>query len=97
MKFSVKPLDLLINFVPMKTTRIFTLLLFLVSALLANAQERTILQGKCVNENGRAIENVSVYYHDTLLVSITDENGGFTFENAKAGDKLRFAHMAYEP
>ena len=88
---------MLINFVPMKTTRIFTLLLFLVSALLANAQERTILQGKCMNENGRAIENVSVYYHDTLLVSITDENGGFTFENAKAGDKLRFAHMAYEP
>ncbi|MCR4848929.1 MAG: carboxypeptidase-like regulatory domain-containing protein [Bacteroidales bacterium] len=81
----------------MKTTRIFTLLFFLLLVFMAHAQERTILQGKCVNENGRAIENVSVYYHDTLLVSITDENGGFTFENAKASDKLRFAHMAYEP
>ena len=30
-------------------------------------------------------------------MSITDENGGFTFENAKVGDQLRFAHMAYEP
>ncbi len=88
---------MLINFVPMKTTRIFTLLFFLLLVFMAHAQERTILQGKCVNENGRAIENVSVYYHDTLLVSITDENGGFTFENAKASDKLRFAHMAYEP
>lgn len=97
MKFSVKPLDLLINFVPMKNIRIFTLIFFLLSAFMANAQERTILQGKCVNENGRAIENVSVYYQDSLLVSISDENGGFTFENAKAGDKLRFAHMAYEP
>ena len=81
----------------MKTTRIFTLLFFLLPVFTAYAQERTILQGKCINENGRAVENVSVYYHDTLLVSITDENGGFTFENAKAGDKLRFAHMAFEP
>lgn len=81
----------------MKTTRFFTLLFFLLPVLLAHAQERTILQGKCVNENSRAVENVSVYYHDTVLISITDEKGGFTFENAKTGDKLRFAHMAFEP
>lgn len=81
----------------MKTARITTLLFFLLTVFMAKAQERPLFQGKCVNEKGRSIENVSVYYHDTLLISITDENGGFIIENAKAGDKLRFAHMAYDP
>lgn len=61
------------------------------------AQEPPYLQGVCVNEKGRAVENVSVYCHDTILVSITDEQGCFAFKNAKAGDKIRFAHMGYEP
>jgi hypothetical protein len=36
------------------------------------AQERQIVQGYCKDENGKAIENVSVYAHDSLLVSVTD-------------------------
>jgi hypothetical protein len=61
------------------------------------AQERQIIQGYCKDENGKAIENVSVYAHDSLLVSVTDEQGRFTYSYAKAGEKLRFAHMVFEP
>ena len=61
------------------------------------AQERQIIQGYCKDENGKAIENVSVYAHDSLLVSVTDEQGRFTYGYAKAGEKLRFAHMVFEP
>ena len=61
------------------------------------AQERQIIQGYCKDENGKAIENVSVYVHDSLLVSVTDEQGRFTYNLAKAGMKLRFAHMVFEP
>ena len=61
------------------------------------AQERTVIQGYCKDENGKAIENVSVYAHDSLLVSVTDEQGRFTYSLAKAGTKLRFAHMVFEP
>jgi hypothetical protein len=61
------------------------------------AQERQIIQGYCKDENGKAIENVSVYAHDSLLVSVTDELGRFTYSYAKAGEKLRFAHMVFEP
>ena len=61
------------------------------------AQERDIVQGICTNEKGKAIENMSVYVHDSQLIAITDENGCFSYTHAKAGDQLRFAHMAYEP
>ena len=61
------------------------------------AQERAIIQGYCKDENGKVIENVSVYAHDSLLIAITDEHGSFTYAHAKSGEKLRFAHMVYEP
>ena len=63
----------------------------------ATAQERAIIQGYCKDENGKVIENVSVYAHDSLLIAITDEHGSFTYAQAKSGEKLRFAHMVYEP
>lgn len=62
----------------------------------ATAQERFVVQGYCIDENGKSIENVSVYVHDSMLVSITDEQGRFTYSHAKAGEKLRFAHMVFE-
>ena len=83
----------------MKNTRFYPLLAFLLLALSfkISAQERPYLQGVCVNEKGRAIENVSVYIHDTLLVSVTDENGHFAFLRPAAGQEVRFAHIVYEP
>ena len=76
--------------------------LFILIALLCffgrlHAQTTSIVQGVCKNEKGQAIENVSVYVHDSILVSITDENGSFAYNRAKAGDKLRFVHLGYEP
>ena len=69
----------------------------LIARLSATAQERQIIPGYCKDENGKAIENVSVYAHDSLLVSVTDNQGRFTYGYAKAGEKLRFAHMVFEP
>ena len=78
--------------------KIMTLLLFaFVLTLQVKSQERAYLQGICNDDNGKPIENVSVYVHDSLLVSVTDDNGRFTCWNAKVGEKLRFAHMGYEP
>ena len=78
---------------------IYFLLTFLglATALSASAQERNIVQGYCKDENGKVIENVSVYVHDSLLVSVTDDKGRFTYTHAKEGEKLRFAHMVFEP
>jgi hypothetical protein len=81
----------------MKKSTLFLLLLYFISAFQASAQERQIVQGYCKDENGKAIENVSVYVYDSLLVSVTDEHGRFTYSHAKAGEKLRFAHMVFEP
>ena len=81
----------------MKKIALFLLLFCLISVFQATAQERAIVQGYCKDENGKAIENVSVYAHDSLLVSVTDEQGRFTYGHAKTGLKLRFAHMGYEP
>ena len=81
----------------MKRNQFITLLAFLLMAVCASAQERAVIQGYCKDENGKPIENVSVYEHDSLLVSVTDEQGRFTYSLAKAGLKLRFAHMVYEP
>ena len=79
-----------------KTT--FLLMLFCLGFIYQIvAQERQVIQGYCKDENGKAIENVSVYAHDSLLVSVTDEQGRFTYGYAKAGEKLRFAHMVFEP
>ena len=81
----------------MKNLSLILLLTVCVFAHQAIAQERPYLQGKCVNEKGRAIENVSIYLNDSLLVSITDENGQFALSQAKVGQKIRFAHIGYEP
>jgi len=81
----------------MKRIVLFLWLFGFVSIFQATAQERAIIQGYCKDENGKAIENVSVYAHDSLLVSITDVNGRFTYNHAKAGEILRFAHMVFEP
>ena len=81
----------------MKMNNAFTLFAFLLLAANIYAQERAIIQGYCKDENGKAIENVSVYVHDSLLVSVTDEQGRFTYGYAHTGLKLRFAHMVFEP
>lgn len=81
----------------MKNIKFHILLAFLFFAHQAIAQERPYLQGVCVNEKGRAIENVSVYLNDSLLVSITDENGQFALSQPRVGQKVRFAHIGYEP
>ena len=83
----------------MKNFRFFALLTFLLGLLAINslAQDRLYLQGICVNEKGHAIENVGVYVSDSLLVSITDENGHFALSRPKVGQKIRFAHIVYEP
>ena len=72
------------------------ILLFLLFPVGLKAQKVVVVQGVCNNEKGHAIENVSVYLHDSILVAITDENGCFAYRHAKIGDPLRFAHMAYE-
>ncbi len=81
----------------MKKSTLLLLLFGLCIVFHASAQERAIVQGYCLDENDKPIENVSVYVHDSLLVSITDAQGRFTFGNAKTGEKLRFAHMVFEP
>ena len=81
----------------MKLNKAFLTLLLALFLGRSMAQERTIVQGICKDENGKAIENVSVYVHDSLLVSVTDDKGRFTYTHAKAGDKLRFAHMVFDP
>ena len=79
----------------MKRLLFFIALLCLLGSL--QAQTPTVIQGVVKNEIGQTIENVSVYVKDSLLVSITDENGCFAYDRAQKGDKLRFAHMGYEP
>lgn len=81
----------------MKKTTLYLLLFCFGFLYQAIAQERAIVQGICTNEKGKAIENVSVYVSNSQLIAITDENGCFSYTHAKAGDQLRFAHMAYEP
>ena len=73
------------------------IMFFCLGITLSTAQERGIVQGYCKDENGKPIENVSVYVRDSLLVSVTDEQGRFTYGYAQAGMKLRFAHMVFEP
>ena len=83
----------------MKTRKIISALLLTLLMIqgVASAQERTIVQGFCKDENGKVIENVSVYVRDSLLVFVTDEKGRFTYYHAKAGERLRFAHMVFDP
>lgn len=81
----------------MRKSTLIMLLCGFVFVFQASAQERQIIQGYCKDENDKPIENVSVYAHDSLLVSVTDEQGRFTYSLAKAGIKLRFAHMVFEP
>ena len=80
----------------MKKSTLLLLLFGLCIVFHASAQERVVVQGYCLDENDKPIENVSVYVHDSLLVSITDAQGRFTYGHAKEGEKLRFAHMVFE-
>ena len=73
------------------------LILLFVAAFNLMAQNPAFIQGVVKNEKGQPVENVSVYVKDSLLVSITDEQGNFAYHRAVKGDRLRFAHMGYEP
>lgn len=75
----------------------YVLMFFVIIVNCGTAQNNSNIQGYCKDENGKPIENVSVYVHDSLLVSVTDEQGRFTYSLAKTGLKLRFAHMVFEP
>lgn len=79
----------------MKNSTILCFLIFVAISL--KAQNVSVVQGVVKNENKQTVENVSVYVRDSVLVSITDENGSFAYNRAKAGDKLRFVHIGYEP
>lgn len=79
----------------MKKLNILAMLISM--ALAAKAQDSNFLSGFCKDENGNPIENVSVYANDSLLVSVTDEDGGFAVEQVRAEETLRFTHIAYEP
>ena len=81
----------------MKKSAILLLLFCLGMVFRAAAQERNVVQGVCKDEDGRVIENVSVYAHDSVLVAITDPKGRFTYAHAHAGEILRFAHLVFEP
>ena len=81
----------------MKKETLYALLTLLLLCVQLTAQERKIVQGVCKDENGKAVENVSVYVHDSLLVSVTDEKGRFTYYHANAGERLRFAHRVFDP
>ena len=81
----------------MKQATLLLMLFGFVFAFQATAQERQIVQGYCKDENGQPIENVSVYAHDSMLVSVTDKQGRFTYIHAKSGEILRFAHIVFEP
>ena len=80
----------------MNKNHVLIILLFVASIGL-KAQSTSVVQGVVKNEKGQPIENVSVYVRDSVLVSITDENGSFAYHRAKVGDQFRFAHMGYEP
>lgn len=80
----------------MNKSHILFILLFVASSVL-EAQNNAVVQGVIKNEKDKTIENVSVYVNDSVLVSISDENGNFAYNRAKAGDKLRFVHIGYEP
>ena len=67
----------------MKKPVLFLLLFSLGFFFQVTAQEHAIVQGYCKDENGKAIENVSVYVHDSLLVSVTNEQ--YTARNANFG------------
>jgi hypothetical protein len=61
----------------MKTTRILTLLAMLMMSIQIIAQERTVVQGFCKDENGKAIENVNISIVNTPYGTSTDAKGHY--------------------
>ena len=74
--------------------------LFLLAVLLLASvyvQSQNFIQGVCLNNDKKPIENVGVYCHDSLLISITDESGAFLLRSVKANDTVKFVHLSFEP
>ena len=61
----------------MKTTRILTLLAMLMMSIQIIAQERTVVQGFCKDENGKAIENVNISIVNTPYGTSTNAKGHY--------------------
>ena len=61
----------------MRTTRILTLLVFLLMSVQIIAQERTVVQGYCKDENGKAIENVNISIMNTPYGTSSDAKGHY--------------------
>ena len=74
---------------------LFLLAVFLLAS--AYAQSQNFIQGICLNQDKKPIENVGVYCHDSLLISITDGSGAFLLRSVKVGDTVKFVHLSFEP
>lgn len=61
-----------------------------------NAQNRGVIHGRCIDLKKQPIQGVSVYSTDSLLLSVSDNNGRFTVNKAKVGDTLCLSHLTYE-
>ena len=61
----------------MKATRLYTLLAMLMISIQTIGQERTVVQGFCKDENGKAIENVNISIVNTPYGTSSDAKGHY--------------------
>ena len=70
-------------------------ILFFVSPNIAHAQN-TVINGVCLDDRNKPIENVGIYTMDSTILAVTDSDGLFTLFSSKPGDTIRASHLAYE-
>lgn len=76
--------------------RRFLLLAFLLISGAANAQQKTQINGRVVNEFGKALPNVSVKVLNASIETKTDEMGNFALSDLPTGTlNLKFTALGY--
>ena len=60
------------------------------------AQSEMFINGVCLDDRNKAINNVGIYSADSTLLAVSAADGRFTLFNVNEGDSIFASHLAYE-
>ncbi len=75
---------------------VLSVLFFIFSPLLTNAQPLTTITGKITDENGRAVPNVTIRVKGTSNQALSADDGTFRITGVKTSDVLVFSSVGYQ-
>ena len=75
---------------------LYMLIMLVLCPTTAFSQEQLVINGLCVDENNKPIQNVGIYTIDSTFLTITNRDGQFVLKQSRPGDTIYTRHLSYK-